>query len=60
MNIPPKYEDVVEQLDAALGREADLREELARSNDLLSQARGMVNGATDEWHDEAQKLTGEK
>lgn len=29
MNIPPKYEDVVAQLDAALGREAALREELA-------------------------------
>ena len=28
MNIPPKYEDVVAQLDAALGREAALREEL--------------------------------
>lgn len=29
MNIPPKYEDVVAKLDAALGREAALREELA-------------------------------
>lgn len=28
MNIPPKYEDVVAQLEAALGREAALREEL--------------------------------
>ena len=28
MNIPPKYEDVVAELDAALGREAALREEL--------------------------------
>ena len=28
MNIPPKYEDVVAKLDAALGREAALREEL--------------------------------
>ena len=27
MNIPPKYEDVVAQLEAALGREAALREE---------------------------------
>ena len=29
MNIPMKYEDVVAQLDAALGREAALREELS-------------------------------
>ena len=28
MNIPPKYEDVVAQLDSALGRESALREEL--------------------------------
>lgn len=28
MNIPPKYEDVVAQLEAALGRETTLREEL--------------------------------
>lgn len=28
MNIPPKYEDVVAQLEAALGREAALREDL--------------------------------
>lgn len=28
MNIPPKYEDVVAKLDAALAREAALREEL--------------------------------
>lgn len=35
---------------------AALREELAKSNELLGQARGMVNGATDEWHAEVQKL----
>ena len=28
MNIPPKYEDVVAQLEVAIGREAALREEL--------------------------------
>lgn len=33
MNIPPKYEDVVAQLDAALGREAALREELSKLAD---------------------------
>lgn len=31
MNIPPKYEDVVANLDAALAREAALREELERA-----------------------------
>lgn len=35
MNIPPKYEDVVEKLDAALGREAALREELDSAKRLL-------------------------
>lgn len=36
MNIPPKYEDVVAQLDAATGREAALREELERFKRLRS------------------------
>ena len=44
MNIPPKYEDVVAKLDAALGREAALRDELAkqveRSNDFASKLTG--------------------
>lgn len=30
MNIPPKYEDVVAQLEVAIGREAALREELTK------------------------------
>lgn len=34
MNIPMKYEDVVAKLDAALGREAALREELDTVRDL--------------------------
>ena len=34
MNIPPKYEDIVAQLDAALGREAALRDELNKSQAL--------------------------
>lgn len=34
MNIPPKYEDVVAQLDEALSREAALREELDTVRDL--------------------------
>ena len=33
MNIPPKYEDVVANLDAALGREAALRESLTDKRD---------------------------
>ena len=43
MNIPMKYEDVVAKLDAALGREAALREELEKFRsgcvDLSSQVR---------------------
>lgn len=43
MNIPPKYEDVVARLEAALGREAALREELTKFKagcvDLSSQVR---------------------
>lgn len=38
MNIPPKYEDVVAQLEAALGREAALREELGESVCELADA----------------------
>jgi len=34
MTTPPKYEDVVEKLDAALAREAALREELDTVRDL--------------------------
>ena len=37
MNIPPKYEDVVANLDAALAREAALREELDRHKSLYNQ-----------------------
>lgn len=33
MNIPPKYEDVVAQLEAAMGREAALRESLTDKRD---------------------------
>lgn len=39
---------------------AALREELAKAKKLLSQARAMVNGATDEWHAEVQKIIGKK
>ena len=37
MNIPPKYEDVVANLDAALAREAALREELATSREAFKE-----------------------
>ena len=43
MNIPMKYEDVVEKLDAALGREAALREELARYKSLFGQAQKAID-----------------
>lgn len=44
MNIPPKHEDVVANLDAALGREDALREELyqakkARDAEMLNGVR---------------------
>ena len=37
MNIPMKYEDVVARLDAALGREAALREELANKCEIIKE-----------------------
>lgn len=43
MNIPPKYEDVVAKLDAALAREAALREELARYKSLFGQAQKAID-----------------
>ena len=48
MNIPPKYEDVVAQLEAALGREAALREELnqyepASPGTASKRARWLLN-----------------
>ena len=47
MNIPPKYEDVVAELEAALGREAALREELEIATRHLDR---MI-----EAHDDAQQ-----
>lgn len=43
MDIPMKYEDVVAKLDAALGREAALREELARYKSLFGQAQKAID-----------------
>lgn len=43
MNIPPKYEDVVVKLEAALGREAALREDLASANsDKEAYAKNVI------------------
>lgn len=39
---------------------AALREELEKAKKLLGQARSMVNGATDEWHTEVQKIIEKK
>ena len=47
MNIPLKYEDVVENLDAALGREADLREELATLRESYESMRDRKNSIVD-------------
>lgn len=43
MNIPLKYEDVVAKLDAAMIREAALREELARYKSLFGQAQKAID-----------------
>jgi len=43
MNIPPKYEDVVANLDSALGREAALREELAAMRESYEAMRDRKN-----------------
>jgi hypothetical protein len=47
MNIPPKYEDVVAHLDAALAREAALREDLARYKFLFGQAQKAIDRLDD-------------
>ena len=47
MNIPPKYEDVVAKLDAALGREAALREELATLRESYESMRDRKNSIVD-------------
>lgn len=43
MNIPPKYEDVVANLDEALGREAALREELEALRESYEAMRDRKN-----------------
>ena len=50
MNIPPKYEDVVAELEAALGREAALRES-------LTDKREEYNKLGDRYDDLQQRLT---
>lgn len=47
MNIPPKYEDVMAQLDAALGREAAFREELAALRESYEAMRDRKNSIVD-------------
>ena len=52
MTIPMKYEDVVAQLDAALGREAALREELEMAKqvqEVTDAVVTMVDGQRDRW-----------
>ena len=52
MNIPPKYEDVVAKLDAALGREDALREELRLAKSLQTTTDAivmMVDAQRDRW-----------
>lgn len=47
MSIPPKYEDVVEKLDAALAREAALREELEALRESYEAMRDRKNSIVD-------------
>ena len=47
MNIPPEYEDVVAKLDAALSREAALREELAALRESYEAMRDRKNSIVD-------------
>ena len=54
MNIPLKYEDVVAKLDAALAREAALREELAALRESYEAMRDRKNSIVDL----QQRLTG--
>lgn len=52
MTIPMKYEDVVAKLDAALGREAALREELEMAKqvqEVTDAVVTMVDGQRDRW-----------
>lgn len=50
-----EHEDLLEKFNN-LGGELDaLKAEVERLKKLLGQAAGMVNGATDEWHDQAAK-----
>ena len=52
MDIAPKYEDVVAKLDAALGREAALREELRLAKSLQTTTDAivmMVDAQRDHW-----------
>lgn len=44
MNIPPKYEDVVDKLDAALAREAALREDLEESDAVVTKLSTLLAG----------------
>lgn len=44
MNIPPKYEDVVEQLEAALAREAALRDELNCPFRIEHHSKRLIEG----------------
>lgn len=44
MNIPPKYEDVVAQLEAALAREAALRDELDCPFRIEHHSKRLIEG----------------
>ena len=60
MNIPPKYEDVVAKLDAALGREDALREELDRHKSLYNQLEKALSRVHCMYGKRLLDLTGER
>lgn len=60
MNIQPKYEDVVAQLDAALARESALREELDRHKSLYNQLEKALSRVHCMYGKRLLDLTGER
>ena len=57
MNIPPKYEDVVAKLDAALGRDAALQQRLTVAEQLLAAAHTYVKQTAGTGIGAARRLT---
>jgi hypothetical protein len=52
------FDEVENSLADSCSREAELQATIATLKELLGQARGMVNGASDEWHNSVEKVIG--